>query len=103
MRDIEAVRQTILSLQNNAPPEGRAAVPEWHQRILKDEGLLDVFDESRIGDPNQRRVIGLTAEGQRFSEAIRDEAQWNDVIAMIEADGSPMTIHEIRRRVLMPS
>lgn len=41
--------------------------------ILREEGLIDTFDDSRVDQNAPHLMIGLTAEGQRFSEQIRDE------------------------------
>jgi hypothetical protein len=98
-QDIQQLRQIILALQDKTIPKASEAALSETRGILRAEGLIDTFDDSRIAEGKPHPLIGLTAEGQRFSEQIRDEAQWNDVIETLKQEGVEPTFHEIRERL----
>lgn len=101
-RHPDNLRNLILALQDQAVSldDLRAKhVGDLPWQELQESGIVDTFDDSHLDQP-EHNVVSLTAEGQMLSEALRDDAFWNDTKEALATSESPITASVLRQYVV---
>ena len=86
-RDMDLVRQILLTVERNADPFGAESVQiegqtereiGYHIKIMQEAGLLDAGDRTHLGaDAMLWHSVSLTWEGHEFLDAARENSRWN--------------------------